>query len=126
MVGVTLKKYVPDTSVLVDGRISVMLTSRELSKCEIIIPAPVIDELQAQASKNREPGFLGLQEVKKVREICEKEDTPQTPKREESSGPARRRGRGVLLSGPLANSLADEMQVGRACKVEAHPTDAHT
>ncbi len=76
MVGVTLKKYVPDTSVLVDGRISMMLTSSELSKCAIIIPAPVIDELQAQASKNREPGFLGLQEVKKVREICEKEGIP--------------------------------------------------
>ncbi|MCZ6613071.1 MAG: PINc/VapC family ATPase [Thaumarchaeota archaeon] len=73
MVGVTLKKYVPDTSVLVDGRISQMLASSELSKCEIIVPAPVIDELQAQASKNREPGFLGLQEVKKVREMCEKE-----------------------------------------------------
>jgi ATPase len=76
MVGVTLKKYVPDTSVLVDGRISTMLTSSELSKCAIIVPAPVIDELQAQASKNRDPGFLGLQEVKKVREICEKEGIP--------------------------------------------------
>ncbi len=73
MVGVTLEKYVPDTSVLVDGRISQMLASGELSKCAIIVPAPVIDELQAQASKNREPGFLGLQEVKKVREMCEKE-----------------------------------------------------
>ncbi|MEK0325843.1 MAG: PINc/VapC family ATPase, partial [Nitrosopumilus sp.] len=54
-------------------RISQMLASRELSKREIIVPAPLIDELQAQASKNREPGFLGLQEVKKVREMCEKE-----------------------------------------------------
>ncbi len=71
-----MKKYVPDTSVLVDGRISEMLASSELSKCEIIVPAPVIDELQAQASKNREQGFLGLQEVKKVREICEKEGIP--------------------------------------------------
>lgn len=76
MVSVALKKYVPDTSVLVDGRISQMLASGELSKCAIIVPAPLIDELQAQASKNREPGFLGLQEVKKVREMCKKDGIP--------------------------------------------------
>ncbi|MFQ6011412.1 MAG: PINc/VapC family ATPase [Nitrososphaerales archaeon] len=65
-----MEKFVPDTSVLVDGRISPMIGSGELTNCAIIVPAPVIDELQAQASKNREQGFLGLQEVKKVREMC--------------------------------------------------------
>ena len=36
---------------------------------EIIIPLAVLDELQAQASKGREPGFIGLDELKKIRKI---------------------------------------------------------
>lgn len=39
---------------------------------EILIPLAVLDELQAQASKGREEGFLGLDELKKTREICGK------------------------------------------------------
>ena len=39
---------------------------------EIIIPHAVLDELQAQASTNREHGFVGLQEIKEIREECRK------------------------------------------------------
>src|ERR687883_384215 len=37
---------------------------------EIIIPVAVLDELQSQASTNKEHGFVGLDEVKKIREHC--------------------------------------------------------
>ncbi|MFQ5940745.1 MAG: PINc/VapC family ATPase [Nitrososphaerales archaeon] len=63
-------KVVLDTSIIIDGTISKMLESEEISNTEIIIPLAVLDELQAQASMNREPGFVGLQEIKKMRELC--------------------------------------------------------
>src|SRR5215204_7126342 len=37
---------------------------------DIIIPLAVLDELQSQASTNKEHGFVGLEEIKKMREIC--------------------------------------------------------
>lgn len=67
-------KIVPDTSIIIDGKISKMLEKGELNDVEIIIPVAVLDELQAQASKGKEPGFIGLNELKKIREICEKKN----------------------------------------------------
>ncbi|MGC9200942.1 MAG: PINc/VapC family ATPase, partial [Candidatus Aenigmatarchaeota archaeon] len=39
---------------------------------EIIIPIAALDELQAQASKGREVGFIGLEQLKEVRKVCDK------------------------------------------------------
>lgn len=63
-------KVVLDTSIIIDGKISKMLEAGEITNTEIIIPNAVLDELQAQASMNREPGFVGLAEIKKIRELC--------------------------------------------------------
>lgn len=65
------EKIILDTSIIVDGKISEMIKNEELENVEIIIPYAVLDELQAQASKGREPGFAGLGELKQLREICE-------------------------------------------------------
>src|SRR5208283_183125 len=43
----------------------------EFVDAEVVIPNAVLDELQAQASKGREPGFVGLSEIKKLRVFCE-------------------------------------------------------
>jgi len=67
-------KAVLDTSIIVDAKISQMIEKGDLKDVEIIIPSAVLDELQAQASKGREPGFVGLGELKKLREICEKKN----------------------------------------------------
>ncbi|MBI2547380.1 MAG: Flp pilus assembly complex ATPase component TadA [Candidatus Aenigmarchaeota archaeon] len=67
-----LQKIILDTSIIVDGKISEMLKGDELKNIEIIVPYAVLDELQAQASKGREPGFAGLGELKILREVCEK------------------------------------------------------
>jgi ATPase len=67
-----IKKLIADTSIIVDGKISEMLKKNEFEGLEeIIIPIAVLDELQAQASKGREPGFVGLEELKKIRKLCE-------------------------------------------------------
>lgn len=65
-----IEKIVPDTSVLINGELSQMITSGKLKKSEIIIPKTVVDELQAQASRGRDIGFKGLEEIKKIRELC--------------------------------------------------------
>lgn len=49
-----------------------MIEGDKLKDIEVIIPLAALDELQAQASKGREPGFIGLDELKRLREICAK------------------------------------------------------
>lgn len=67
------KKFVLDTSIVIDKEITKMLYSGKINENdEIIIPHAVLDELQAQASTNREHGFVGLQEIKEIREECRK------------------------------------------------------
>jgi len=64
-------KYVVDTSVLIDGRVSQMLESGELAGT-IIIPEPALAELEAQANAGKMTGLQGLEEVRRIREIAEK------------------------------------------------------
>lgn len=68
------EKVVLDTSIIIDARISKMLEAGEIKNTEIIIPLAVLDELQAQASMKREQGFVGLAEIKKIRELCNDKD----------------------------------------------------
>ena len=65
-------KIVPDTSIIINGILSNNIKKKTLKNCEIIIPIAVLDELQSQASKHREIGFLGLEELKKLRELSNK------------------------------------------------------
>ncbi|AFU59050.1 putative PilT protein domain protein [Candidatus Nitrososphaera gargensis Ga9.2] len=65
------KKFVLDTSIIIDGEITKMLEAGDLEEgSEIIIPLAVLDELQSQASTNKEHGFVGLEEIKKMRELA--------------------------------------------------------
>jgi ATPase len=68
------KKYVLDTSVIIDKEISKMLQTGKIldENSEIIIPRAVLDELQAQASTNRDQGLVGLQEIHEIRDVCNK------------------------------------------------------
>ena len=61
-------KYVPDTSVLIDGRITKLIDDGELRGAAIIIPEAVVSELEAQANQGREIGFKGLNELKALAE----------------------------------------------------------
>ncbi len=61
-------KYVPDTSVLIDGRITRLIATGELKGATIIVPEAVVSELEAQANQGREIGFKGLNELKSLAE----------------------------------------------------------
>jgi len=67
-----LNKITLDTSVVIDEYISKSLLNDSISFNEVIIPIPVIDELQAQANKGLEKGLIGLKELQKIRELSEK------------------------------------------------------
>lgn len=72
----SIRKIVPDTSIIIDRKLSQMLEKGELKikedeGLEIIIPQAVLDELQAQASRGKEHGFVGLEELKLLRKMAE-------------------------------------------------------
>ena len=64
-------KYVIDTSILIEGRISDMVEKGEIEGV-IIIPEAVLAELEAQANFGKISGFRGLEEIKILRKIAEK------------------------------------------------------
>lgn len=64
-----MEKIVVDTSIIIDGEITKLIERGTLKDCEIIIPVAVLDELQAQASQSKDYGFVGLEEIKKIREM---------------------------------------------------------
>lgn len=64
------RRIVPDTSIIISGRLTEAVEKGEVEAAEIIIPIAVLDELQAQASKGKHSGFLGLKELARLREAC--------------------------------------------------------
>jgi ATPase len=61
------KLIVPDTSVLISKKLTELIEKEKLKNVKVIIPKVVIDELQAQASRGKEIGFIGLEEIKELR-----------------------------------------------------------
>lgn len=67
-------RIVPDTSVIVDGRITSIVQEEEFRGSEVIVPEAVVSELEYQANRGRETGFNGLEELKNLQEL-NKENT---------------------------------------------------
>lgn len=63
-----MKKYVTDTSVLIEKLVSDLITKNEI-KGTILIPHAVIAELESQANRGLEIGFLGLEEIQEIRKL---------------------------------------------------------
>ncbi|ACL16056.1 PINc/VapC family ATPase [Methanosphaerula palustris] len=64
-------KLVPDTSVVIDGRITSMIKKGEYAGATIIIPEAVVAELESQANQGREIGFSGLTELQQLCKMAE-------------------------------------------------------
>ncbi len=63
---------VPDTSVIIDGRITAKLKAGEYPGATVIIPEALVAELEAQANRGRETGFKGLDELKELSDMAKK------------------------------------------------------
>ncbi|MGD8708200.1 MAG: PINc/VapC family ATPase [Nitrosopumilaceae archaeon] len=64
-----MSKIVLDTSVIINGLFCAQVESGNIRDSEVIIPQAVVDELQSQASQNKEQGFTGLKEIKKLKNL---------------------------------------------------------
>ena len=67
-----MSRIVVDTSIIINGKFTDLIQSNTLSDSEIIIPEAVLDELQSQASQKKEQGFIGLEEIKKIKKLSTK------------------------------------------------------
>ena len=73
------QRVVLDTSVIIDGIATSMIQSGELAEgSEMIVPIAALDELQAQASKHRDEGFVGLEELTRLRTLCQEKKIVMT------------------------------------------------
>jgi ATPase len=63
-----MKAYVPDTSVLIEGIVSKLIKEKKISGV-VIIPNATVAELEAQANRGKEVGFLGLEELKTLQKF---------------------------------------------------------
>ncbi len=61
---------VPDTSVVIDGRVSAKIKAGELQGRRVVVPEAVVAELEAQANHGRDIGLRGLEELRKLSELA--------------------------------------------------------
>ena len=64
-----MSKIVADTSVVINGQLIAQIEEGTVRNSEIIIPQAVLDELQSQASNKKEQGFVGLEKIRKLKEL---------------------------------------------------------
>ena len=65
-----IEKLIPDTSVIIEGIISEKIKNNEYDIKEIVIHEAVLAELEHQANLNKAIGFLGLDEIKRVKDLA--------------------------------------------------------
>lgn len=67
-----IEKIVPDTSAIIEGILSKKIEEKEIKVEEILIHEAVLSELEHQANTGRAIGYLGLDELDKLRELSKK------------------------------------------------------
>ena len=66
-----IEKLVPDTSVIIEGLVSKRINEKKILPDVIIIHEAVISELEHQTNLNKALGFLGLDELDKIKTLSE-------------------------------------------------------
>lgn len=64
------EEIVPDTSILIDGKMSELASEGEIDS-RVVIPEFVVDELENQANRGLETGYTGIDEIENLRELGE-------------------------------------------------------
>ncbi|MDP6548234.1 MAG: PINc/VapC family ATPase [Candidatus Woesearchaeota archaeon] len=67
-----IERIVPDTSIIIEGLLSDKIGKREISPKEVIIHEAVLAELEHQANLGKAIGFLGLDEIKRIKDLSDK------------------------------------------------------
>ena len=69
MIICNMSKIVVDTSVVINGQLISQIEKGSVKNSQIIIPQAVLDELQSQASNKKEQGFVGLEKIRKLKDL---------------------------------------------------------
>jgi len=64
------EKLVPDTSIIIEGLLSLKIEKKEFTVDDLIIHEATYAELEHQANQGRATGLLGLDELKKLQKIA--------------------------------------------------------
>ncbi|MFB6082595.1 MAG: PINc/VapC family ATPase [Halanaeroarchaeum sp.] len=64
-------KIVPDTSVVVDGRISERVDDGEYAGATVFVPEAVVGEIEAQANRGRDTGWDGIEELQRLADLAD-------------------------------------------------------
>jgi ATPase len=64
-------KIVPDTSAVIDGRISAGVDAGEFDDAAVLVPEAVVAELEAQANAGVDTGWDGLAELQRLADLTE-------------------------------------------------------
>ncbi|SDM04062.1 ATPase [Halogranum gelatinilyticum] len=59
-------KIVPDTSAVIDGRVSERIESGTYEELTVLVPEAVVGELESQANDGRDSGWEGLEELQRL------------------------------------------------------------
>ena len=68
------ERIVPDTSIIIEGLLSAKIKNNEIKTKEVIIHEAVLAELEHQANQGKSIGFVGLEEIRSLRELAAKID----------------------------------------------------
>jgi len=64
-------KLLPDTSAVIDGRISAGVADGEFAEAMVLIPEAVVSELESQANAGIETGWDGLAELQRLADLAD-------------------------------------------------------
>ena len=64
-----VNNLIPDTSVIIEGILSRRIKQGKIIVKKIIIHEAVLAELEHQSNRNKEIGFIGLEELRKIKEM---------------------------------------------------------
>jgi ATPase len=67
-----IEKLVPDTSIIIEGLLSRKIDKKEIVPQQVIIHEAVLAELEHQANQNKSIGFLGIDEIDRLKQLSTK------------------------------------------------------
>jgi len=100
-------EIVPDTSVVIDGRLSERVEAGEFAGATIVVPEAVMGELEHQANAGRDTGWEGLEELQRLVELAADESvTVEYVGRRAEESDIRRAGSGAIDA--IIRDIAEE------------------
>ena len=104
-----IEKIAPDSSVIIEGRITELIESKSLEPKLLLIHEALISELEKATNEERYAGYLGLEEIRKLKELLkDKVKVTGTSKGKGFQGVVRRH---HFKGGPASHGHKDNLRM---------------